>query len=187
MSVFKGQSGVGLVEVLVATTVFSIGVLGAFSMQIAAKKANFEASQQSMATHMARDILARMRSNPGEIASYVVEEVGAHALPEEKDCRLEPCNHNQLAAYDLSEWTSLLIGNAEMVSIDDIEIQSGGMVLPRACIRNSTGKISITIVWRGVGKFISDASSDCAQSAGLYGPGNIQRRVFVLTSFIGAL
>ena len=187
VSVFKGQSGVGLVEVLVATAVFSIGVLGTFSMQIAAKKANFEASQQSMATHMARDILARMRSNHKEIASYVVEEVGADALPVESDCRLESCSRRQLAAYDLSEWTSLLIGNAETVSIDDSEVQSGGLVLPRACIRNSSGRVSITIAWRGVGKLISDASSDCAETTGLYGPGNKQRRLFVLTSFIGAL
>lgn len=187
MSILKGQSGVGLVEVLIATTVFSIGVLGTFSMQISAKKANFEASQQSVATHMARDILARMRSNQKEIASYVVEEVGAHAIPVETDCRLESCSRGQLAAYDLSEWTSLLIGEAETVSINDNELQSGGLVLPRACIRSSSGKVSITIVWRGVGKLISDASSNCADSTGLYGPGNIQRRLFVLTSFIGAL
>lgn len=181
------QSGVGLVEVLIALVVFTIGILGTFTAQITAKKANFEAAQQSIATNMARDIFARMRSNQSQIAAYVIEEAGAHVVPMVTDCRLAPCSSGELAAFDLVDWTSRLAGAFETISIDDRIRQTGGLVLPRACIRNNAGTVSVSIAWRGVSKLVSRDGSDCGGSSGLYGPGNEQRRLLVMTSYFGLL
>lgn len=65
------EKGVGLIEVLIAVLVLSVGLLGMVAMQITAKRNSFEAAQRSIATGLSRDILERIRSNPGEVATYV--------------------------------------------------------------------------------------------------------------------
>ncbi len=71
----------GLVEVLVAVLIFAVGLLGMAAMQLAAKKSSYEATQRSIATSLSRDILERMRSNPGQIAAYVANDVGDTSSP----------------------------------------------------------------------------------------------------------
>ncbi|MDG9860859.1 type IV pilus modification protein PilV [Acinetobacter ursingii] len=57
------QRGVGLVEVLVALLLLSIGVLGFAVLQIRALDASIEASKRIQATTIARDIAERIRAN----------------------------------------------------------------------------------------------------------------------------
>ncbi len=71
------SAGIGLVEVLVALLVFSVGILGVTAMQLAAKRSGYEATQRSIATSLARDIIERMRSNPGQLPGYVVSDLGS--------------------------------------------------------------------------------------------------------------
>jgi type IV pilus assembly protein PilV len=183
----KMQQGVGLVEVLVATAVFSVGVMGTFAMQIAAKKTNFEAAQQLIATSLARDILTRMRSNPGELDSYVVDGIGDTVLVAGTNCRTVLCTATQLAAYDLFEWTSSISGNAERVDIDGQQVKAGGLVSPRACIKHDKGAVEVTIAFKSFNTVNIAGGSECGESSGLYGAGNEQRNVLVMTSYIGAL
>ncbi len=187
MSFSSAQGGVGLVEVLVAVVVFSTGIMGTLAMQITAKSMNFEAAQQLMATSLARDIVARMRSNGGGLTSYVVNEVGDKTLAYDKNCHVDSCTNVQLAEYDLFQWTSYLRGEAELVDIDGTLIRTGALVSPRACISSDAGAIEVTIVWRGSNKMTTDTRSDCGKSSGLYGMGNEQRRLLVMTTYIGSL
>ncbi len=187
MKVGRGQLGVGLVEVLIALTVFAVGIMGTVTMQLAAIRSNFEAAQYSTATNMARDILARMRSNQSAIALYAVEEAGVRALPMGVDCRLESCTSEQLAAFDLSQWTSLLRGASETFSVDGGVHQTGGLVLPRACIRNNAGQVSVTITWRGINKITSEEGLSCGVFPGMDGVEEDQRSSLVMTSYIGRL
>lgn len=57
------QAGVGLVEVLVAVVVLSIGLLGIAGMQLASLRNNHSAWLRSEATVRAYDIMERMRAN----------------------------------------------------------------------------------------------------------------------------
>ncbi len=179
------QWGAGMVEVLVAIVVFAVGILGTFSLQIAAKKANFEAAQHSLATELARDIIERMRGNRGELDAYVAEDIGSAPPAAGTDCRLVACTSGQLAEHDLSQWTLRLTGADELVSIDGSEFDAGGLLMPRACISSNSREVSVAIAWRGTGKIIDGSDSDCGKSSALYGPENEQRRVLVLTTYIG--
>ena len=183
----KAQAGVGLVEVLVALLIFAVGIVGAFKMQIAAKRANFEAAQQSIAVGLVRDILERIRSNPGELESYLVEEVGERALAAGLDCRLMSCSNSQLAVHDLHEWSSHLTGAGELVSIDGTDRNAGGLAMARACVRRSSRIVTVAIAWRGTNRLAGDSESDCGESSSVYGAGNEGRRLLVMTTYIGSL
>lgn len=64
------QMGVGLVEVLVAVLILSIGVLGFAGMQLKALKGTGNTFYRSQATVLADDILSRIAVNAGQIATY---------------------------------------------------------------------------------------------------------------------
>lgn len=141
-----GHRGVGMLEFVVALLIFSIGMMGLLSAQLAGKKAGHDASQRSVATALARDILERMRSNPGQISAYRIVDTGGagHRLPEPgADCDESSCTAAQLAAFDLWQWESRLLGEAEKYSDDN----AGGLVLPRACITTDGGEVVVEISW----------------------------------------
>lgn len=58
------QSGVGMIEVLVALLVLAIGVLGYAGLQLAALKGAEVAHVRAMGTGIAQDLLERMQANP---------------------------------------------------------------------------------------------------------------------------
>ena len=174
-------------EVLVAIAVFSVGVLGTFTVQISAARVNFDAAQQLMATGLARDILERMRANTAVLNAYAVTGVGQQALPFATDCRLASCSAADLAAFDLFAWTSRLSGETESATVGEQVMNTGGLVSPRACIQYSQGKVEVTIAWKGFGTIGVDSESDCGTNLGLYGSADELRRLLVMTSYIGSL
>jgi type IV pilus assembly protein PilV len=179
--------GVGLVEVLVAIAVFSVGVLGTFAVQISAARVNFDAAQQLMATGLASDILERMRANTAVLDAYAVTGVGQQALPFAADCRLASCSAADLAAFDLSAWASRLSGETESVTVDEQVMNTGGLVIPRACIHYSQGRVEVAIAWKGLGAIHVDSESDCGLKLGLYGSADELRRLLVMSTYIGSL
>ena len=135
-------------EFLIALLIFSMGMLGVLSAQLAGKKAGYDASQRSVATALARDILERMRANPGQINSYQVSDVGNESRRLSRpgtNCDASICSATQLAAFDLWQWESLLVGESEEFSGG----YAGGLLSPRACISSDEGQVAVAISWLG--------------------------------------
>jgi type IV pilus assembly protein PilV len=186
------QAGVGLVEVLVALLVFSVGMLGLLALQLGAKRATYEATQRSIATALARDILERMRTNPGQLPAYVRTHLGDAASPVPApgaDCTATLCSPSQLAAHDLREWEQLLVGSTERSTVG----LAGGLVSPRACISHDAGHVTVAIAWLGLAASRNPAGSACGEGLpGLYDdpgepPGNNRRRrLLVMRTYVGA-
>lgn len=65
MHVLKLQKGIGLVEVLVALLILSVGVLGFASLQFRAVEASSEAYNRIAAMNIARDLTEKIRINSG--------------------------------------------------------------------------------------------------------------------------
>ena len=140
------ERGMGMLEYLLALLIFSTGVMGLMSAQLVAKKAGSEASQRSTATALGRDIVERMRTNPEQLKAYRALNLGdtARLLPlPDVDCNLSTCTAPQLAAFDLWQWESTLLGRSAVGS----SASSGGLVSPRACISNNNGTVTVTISW----------------------------------------
>jgi type IV pilus assembly protein PilV len=163
MNESTGHKGVALIEVLVAFAVFSVGILGTFSMQIAAKRINNDAAHQSIATALARDILARMRANSKVLDAYAVDDIGGEETPFVGDCSREICSDLQMAGRDIYEWSELLNGEQEHVVIEGRDRASAGLVDARACITNDDGIVSISISWKNSNGAIGASEASCGK------------------------
>ena len=182
----RRQRGVGMIEVLVAVLVFAVGIMGMTAMQLAAKRSSDEATQRSIATSLARDIIERIRANPDQVADYVVDELGSAAVAFTTNCNTASCTPAALAERDLFEWNELLQGASERVTIGGATTNAGGLVDSRACITNNNGNVAVAITWKGVNEMTNPAESDCGEASGLYGANNVQRRLLVMTTYMGA-
>lgn len=83
------QSGMTLIEVLVALLVFSIGILGVAMLQLNALKYTDSSMRSMHASFIANDLFERIRANPG--ASYTLPSLsqaptsGNLAVPRQQD------------------------------------------------------------------------------------------------------
>ena len=190
---FRRINGFSLLEVLIALLILSIGLLGIAGLQVTSKRANFEAIQRTTAIMLARDMLERIRANPGEIDTYTNGTTGqtftlttapAAASP---DCGSTACTTLQMVAYDLAEWQRAIAGVAEISGGNNV----GGLVSPVACITvpggAPNGTVNVAIAWRGLVKLGDPIINTCGNASGLYGDGataNVFRRVIEVETFI---
>lgn len=179
------QRGVGLIEVLIAMLIVSIGAAGLLSMQVSGKRIGYDALQRSSATSLVRDIIERMRVNPTAVADYA-KTVGGTSISSEPspNCLTATCTPAQMAAHDLWEWERALDGAAEYIANAGSETLAGGLVAPRGCITNNNGVVTITLAWRGYQSISNPTANDCGTTQGLYGDNDDQRQIISITTFI---
>ena len=187
------QQGAGLLELLIALLIFSTGLMGLLSVQLAGKKAGHEAAQRAVATALARDILERMQANPGHIPAYAINNAGDEEKPLPVPgihCERVDCTPPQLAVFDLWQWESLLLGASEK-QLGGHNV--GGLLAPRACIVRAHGMVSVAISWRGVTAAREPTTSHCGRDvAGLYDApeepagNNLLRQEVILSAYAGA-
>ncbi len=181
------QHGFSLIEVLVTTVVFSVGVLGITSLNGLSKQSSYQSVQRSSAAQLSFALLEDMRSNSGALAVYLAAgDLGRGsqgAVPAALcDDPALPCTAAELATHNLWDWEQLLDGNLALSG----GVGVGGLVTPTGCITGPaggvTGVYTVTIAWLGGVQIASAGPNNCG--TGLYGPGNIFRRTVVLQSYI---
>ena len=117
------QSGVGLIEVLVALLVFAIGVLGYAGLQLGALKGTEVAHTRALATGIAQDFLDRILVNPD--GDYVDADLWSDAYPDLdepegwKSCISGACSADEMAAWDIDSvrWHAVRTLPAGRVSV----------------------------------------------------------------------
>lgn len=182
----QGEQGFGLIEVLVTLLVFSIGMLGMAATQLDAKRTSHEATQRTLATSLAGDIIERMRANPKALPAYIVTELGGSTVDTGTDCSLSNCSPAVLAKRDIYEWNELLRGATQRFTASGLTSYAGGLVAPRACITVAAGQITVALVWKGFSPMQNASGSSCGQSSGLYGPSHEWRRLLYFSTYIGS-
>jgi len=179
------QRGVGLIEVAIAILVISVGALGLASMQLAAKRAGFEAVQRTNATGLAMDILERMRVNPMVLDAYVTAGVGVGsgntALTTSELCTAS-CTEAQVATLDLYQWEQSLDGASEQSGTNAV----GGLLNPVGCITTSgavagsnSRKVKVAIAWEGFETLSDDIAETCGKTVL-----GVNRQLIVIDTFI---
>ena len=181
--------GFGLIEVLVAMAVFALGIMASFSIQTSALRTYHEASQQLIATNLARDIIARIRSNPGLLTHYTVERLGGSVAPSSPNCHINECSPRQIAQFDLANFRDQILGGEERFWIDGSERSAGGLADARACIRSLGRVLTVIISWRVppqnfVGNNSSGQSSNCG--VGIAEGGASHTQSYAISSHIEA-
>ncbi|WP_062268573.1 type IV pilus modification protein PilV [Endozoicomonas arenosclerae] len=108
----KHHKGVGLIEVMVALLVISVGVLGMAGLQTKSLQQNQFSYLRSQAVIIVNDMMDRIRANRTVAASgseYVVNETqhvatGCTTNDFVNSCESGTCSESQLATYDLQQW-----------------------------------------------------------------------------------
>lgn len=112
MSNFNNQSGFTLIEVLIATVVMSIGLLGLAALQSQGMRFSHDSYLIAVATQQAEDMAERMRANPVETAKPDGSG-GYDALSglgtSTEDCETATCASAERAEFDHAQWSSMNI------------------------------------------------------------------------------
>lgn len=119
----RSQSGVSLIEILVALFTLSIGLLGLAAMQTKSLQFNQSAYMRTQATIFANDLIDRMRTNEDSAANYVLS-LSATPAASSTDCQVASCAPAQLATFDLHQWVSNIAG--QLPNGDGAVIDLGG-------------------------------------------------------------
>lgn len=97
---WRHQSGIGLIEILVAVLVLSIGILGIAALQTRALTSNGNAAGRSLATVESYSILEAMRADRANaLAGIYNQTVTANACP---------AAGTTLAGYQINAWCTAL-------------------------------------------------------------------------------
>ncbi len=154
----EAQQGVGIIEVLIALVVVSLGVLGMASLQLTGIKHSSSGYNRSMAVLFVENLASRMRSNPDSVAEGHYAGYDSAGL----NCNVRPapfcqasigvaaqtCEPDEMAAFDLYSIACGSIGS-------DGEAQDGVNNLLNAgrlqvecddapCASNSNYRLTIT-------------------------------------------
>jgi len=114
----RKQRGVGLVEILVAVVIISIGFLAAASMQIQGMRFSQGAYFRSQAYFMASDIIDRMRNNPRAVTAGLYDDKVISPTAANPNCGNGNCNFQDMVDQDIFDWSSAihnLNGNSNFV------------------------------------------------------------------------
>jgi len=140
-------NGFSLIEVLVASTIFSLGLAGFASLLLASIISSAEARREGMASMAAASLSEQVRMNPTALGRYL--------NPPEYVSRIctgdNQCTPEQQADYDFRLWQLELadaIQNASGLICRD-ETPRDGVEGNNHC--DGSGPLVIKIFWRGQG------------------------------------
>lgn len=188
------QFGFGMVEVLVTLVILMVGLLGLAGVMVQSQRSEMESYQRVQALILLQDMVGRLNANRKVASCYAYTNtsgtpylgVSATATP---GCGAGTTVQNAQALQDMTDWSNLLSGAAEMSAGNKI----GGMTGARGCISYTAGSevtdingaaiagsgiYTVAVAWQGLGN-TAVALPNCA--TGLYGSNDAARRVVSLT------
>lgn len=134
----RSQSGVGIIEIMIALLVMTIGLLGMAAMQTNGMQMTSESLARSQAIILANDIIERARTNLGSRGDYEVESGSVPAC----DATYEP--EDPSAEEEESLWPSIVASNDKNEWLNNL-----ACLLPSAdAVVSVVGvQMSVTIDW----------------------------------------
>lgn len=111
------QSGVGLIEVLIAIVILSVGFLAAAKMQVSGMRYSQNAYFLSQGNFMLRDMTDRMRANIEGVEAGHYNNFTTNNGTSDPACisNGSKCTPAQIAAADLHAWSKYLYAPANAV------------------------------------------------------------------------
>lgn len=159
MQLRNKQTGIGLLEVLVALVLLSIAILGYTAMQLKATNISLESDHNMHAVALARDLHERMRVNREGLNEFANGYTGLAAGGTLQSCRTTACTPANLAKFDFAAVQT----NAE---------QLGMSLAVRACPSSAatapTGSAQrhcIYVAWGGTTPTDGNGAHDCTNGA----------------------
>ncbi len=147
----KRQSGVGMVEILIALLVLAIGVLGYAGLQLNALKGSEEAHLRASATFIGRDALERILANPDARASYLDKENWNEDASDAGDAPDNPtaCVTQACSSGDMADW------DIDMLSWQAANTLPAGRIVVMPCTMTGATSSCVIVAWN------DQTPSDC--------------------------
>lgn len=161
------QSGVSLIEVLVAVLVLALGVIGAGGMQLTALRTSHQSGLQTAAVHLATELAEKMRANDQQMKRVDTDNpylglnyraaVDGDPVAPSKLCYASECNAKDLAEFDLYDWKMRLraaLPDARALVCRDAapwDVSKGALIWSCASDAGSQGSLVIKVGWQGKG------------------------------------
>lgn len=137
------QKGETIIEVVVATLVFAIGILGNLGLQSASVQSNKSSLHQTKAILAVNDIAERVRANRTAALAGEYDNYNSSNPPVNPGCDNQPCDTSQIAQYHLFDWSQ----NFSNVYADERFVR----ILPDGAatiqFRQATNEYAIQISW----------------------------------------
>jgi type IV pilus assembly protein PilV len=145
----SSQQGFTLIEVLVATLVLTVGILGVAAMQMVSFQTNQSAYARSQAVYLAQDMFDRMRANPSGYQTTSIyngiDTNDSNTIPATPNCvaSTSGCTATQMAQQDVREWAANFV---DVFTATDYRptLPGGRGQLTR---NGSTNEFTATISW----------------------------------------
>lgn len=143
----KNQTGMTLLEVMIALVITVTGTLGSVALQASAKKGSFDSMQRSLATSLAQDIIERMRNNDrSTLALYASSSAYGDGKTNAIDsCKSAStlCTPAQMVQHDLYGWEQSIMGADAKSGTQN----TGGLADGKACISHSNNAVTVIVTW----------------------------------------
>ncbi len=141
MKINNYQRGVGLMEILVALLILSLGILGFIALQYRAVEATAEGGARVQAINLSRDFAERIRVNRGALSDYESElESSSEQGSSKQDCATKYCSATEMADFDVSQVVAKAHSVGMTVSLDKCQ----GNQDDRKCIYVAWGETAAT-------------------------------------------
>ncbi len=142
------EQGFTLIEVLVATLVLTVGLLGIAAMQMVSFQTNQSAYMRSQATYLAQDIMDRMRANvQGYRGTSVYDNINtndAGTIPASPGCKSGDvgCTPAQMGVEDTREWVQHFVNIEGVADYRPVLLNGSGTV-----VRGAGNTFTVTVSW----------------------------------------
>ena len=124
----KQQSGMGMIEALIALLVISIGLLGIAALQLTSLRQSSSANWHSQAVWYSYEMTDRINANRAAFGAYNNLDTANNPS---QDCQLGECNPAEMVTADLEEWKVL------------VENLPGG----RGFVKQNAGLVTVSVMW----------------------------------------
>ena len=142
------ERGVGLIEILIAVVVLSIGFLAAAQMQVQGMRTSQGAYYRSQAYFMASDIINRMRSNPDGVINGAYDNFTTTSGLVDPNCGDAYCSSAEMASQDKYDWSAYLYATeAQANGFQPTLPSSSGTTAKGVISMLDDGVYEITMTW----------------------------------------
>lgn len=134
MRITADTRGVGLIELLIALVIISIGLLGLASLQVNSLQKTQQTRGYEHASAALQDLVERIGANPAAAINGDFDfsnlSSADNTLPSAADCSAVNCTQSQIARYTLRNWAAPLSAAlpSPRFSVEKSSLASGAMM-----------------------------------------------------------